>query len=424
MTTKKPTVAKILTASSVTLLVNGKTLTATKDSHPSYLQIREAVGKNDYDTAIALLDTATMITDATDGRVSVKNGEVLFNGKPVHNGIATRIIETLSEGHDATSLIKFLDNLLDNPSFKSVQQISRFIEACNLPITDDGHLIAWKRVRGDYKDFYTGTIDNSVGLVVEMPRNEVEDDPEITCSYGLHFCAESYLSQYHGGDGRIIMLKINPRDIVSIPTDYNNAKGRCCRYEVIADVGEYVPSKDHFDTKVVKAEEVAKKTSPAKPTGKVRFVVQFEPTGDEEEIVYHECNDYSEALLEYQNATKDHVWTQEGVVKLIDLEAYVVLAETEVVFKKEKPVRTGKGLTGVKGEKPLNPKSEWPFPTASKTVKPTSPAVKVGDYKGQVVTIKQAAVILGKSESEVKNDIAKGKLTTRRKHGRPYVVIK
>ena len=56
-----------------------------------------------------------------------------------------------------------------------------------------------------------------------------------TCSYGLHFCSEGYLRHF-GGD-RVVILKINPRDVVSIPTDYNNTKGRCCRYEVIGEVG-------------------------------------------------------------------------------------------------------------------------------------------------------------------------------------------
>lgn len=33
-----------------------------------------------------------------------------------------------------------------------------------------------------------------------------------------------------------MILKINPADVVAIPADYNNTKGRTCRYEVI---GEY-----------------------------------------------------------------------------------------------------------------------------------------------------------------------------------------
>jgi hypothetical protein len=32
-----------------------------------------------------------------------------------------------------------------------------------------------------------------------------------------------------------MIVKINPADVVSIPSDYNNAKGRACRYEVIGE---------------------------------------------------------------------------------------------------------------------------------------------------------------------------------------------
>ena len=30
-----------------------------------------------------------------------------------------------------------------------------------------------------------------------------------------------------------MILKINPADVVSVPTDYNNSKGRCCKYTVV-----------------------------------------------------------------------------------------------------------------------------------------------------------------------------------------------
>ena len=33
-----------------------------------------------------------------------------------------------------------------------------------------------------------------------------------------------------------MILKINPANVVAIPADYNNTKGRCCEYEV---AGEY-----------------------------------------------------------------------------------------------------------------------------------------------------------------------------------------
>ena len=50
-------------------------------------------------------------------------------------------------------------------------------------------------------------------------------------------------------------VKIDPADVVSIPTDYNNAKGRCCKYTVMSEIkfkdGEV---SDVFDKSVWKAE--------------------------------------------------------------------------------------------------------------------------------------------------------------------------
>jgi hypothetical protein len=70
-----------------------------------------------------------------------------------------------------------------------------------------------------------------------MPRNKVDEDKDRTCSYGLHFCSISYLPHFSDScGGHTMIVKINPKDVVAIPADYNNTKGRTCRYEVI---GEY-----------------------------------------------------------------------------------------------------------------------------------------------------------------------------------------
>ena len=45
------------------------------------------------------------------------------------------------------------------------------------------------------------------------------------------------MPSFGGSDSRTMILKINPADVVSIPTDYNNSKGRTCRYEVIGELG-------------------------------------------------------------------------------------------------------------------------------------------------------------------------------------------
>lgn len=131
-------------------------------------------------------------------------------------------------------MIAFFENLILNPSESAVKELFLFLEANELPLTDDGCFLAYKRVRDDYKDCYSGTFDNSIGSTVSMKREDVNPNRHDTCSTGLHFCSKDYLKSFYGA--HIMVLKINPKDVVSIPSDYNNAKGRCCRYEVIGEL--------------------------------------------------------------------------------------------------------------------------------------------------------------------------------------------
>jgi hypothetical protein len=54
-----------------------------------------------------------------------------------------------------------------------------------------------------------------------------------------------------------VIVKVNPRDITSIPPDYNNAKGRACRYEIVDAIGwddliEPLVSDEYTDPEAVK----------------------------------------------------------------------------------------------------------------------------------------------------------------------------
>ena len=99
--------------------------------------------------------------------------------------------------------------------------------------------LAFKNVRNDYRDIHSGNFDNSIGQVCEMPRNGVDEDKDRTCSAGLHFCSIEYLPHFSDSNGgHTMIVKINPRDVVAIPADYNNTKGRTCKYEVVAEYKE------------------------------------------------------------------------------------------------------------------------------------------------------------------------------------------
>jgi len=246
-------VAATITPNGMTLMIDGQTHCLTEDSHPNYAAIREAWKTQDVDAIQSLLDLTKHLDDVMDGRVTVQHGVVRLDDEPLHNVITDRILAQSAEGFDASPMMAFLANLHDNPSNQAVDELYGFLEATDLPITEDGHFLAYKMVRHDYMDNYSGTFDNSVGAVVEMPRNKVDDRRDNTCSTGLHFCSQGYLG-FYGGGNHVMVLKINPRDVVSIPVDYKNAKGRACRYEIVGEIDRATANTSHtFGTSVMEA---------------------------------------------------------------------------------------------------------------------------------------------------------------------------
>jgi hypothetical protein len=191
---------------------------------------------------------------------------IYLDGKPMVKALTDRYKFMIENDFPLDGFKNFIRNLVENPSRASREELYGFMEACSLPITDDGYLLAYKKVGKNYLDCYSGIIDNSVGKVVTMPRDIVDPDRNQTCSIGLHVCSRSYLSQYSGD--HIMICKINPRDVVSVPTDYDNAKMRVCQYEVIGELIEddsivdmAVPKKGSAKVSEQKPPKVEKKAS-------------------------------------------------------------------------------------------------------------------------------------------------------------------
>jgi hypothetical protein len=206
--------------------------------HTNYKMILEALPTANEDELLELVDLEKAVANFSDGLVEVKNGKVLFEGEEVHGSISQRILEFMKKGLPFQPLVNFLNNLMSNPSMQSQKELYDFLEHEHLPITEDGHFLAYKAVRSDYMDKYRGTFDNHVGNVCEMRRAKVDDNRSVGCSNGLHAGALNYVASYGSveNNDRIVIVKINPADVVSVPSDCNCEKLRTCRYEV---VGEY-----------------------------------------------------------------------------------------------------------------------------------------------------------------------------------------
>ena len=128
----------------------------------------------------------------------------------------------------------FLTNMFENKYIDAVTEIYDFCKAMDFEITEDGCFLAYKNVRKDLSSIHdNGATKHTIGEYTEV--TEFNTDRNQTCSTGLHFCSKGYLQSY-AGDTTII-VKIDPRDVVAIPVDYNNMKGRCKRYMPIGILG-------------------------------------------------------------------------------------------------------------------------------------------------------------------------------------------
>ena len=218
----------------LTVIVKNKAHQVLPD-HTNYKMIMDALPTATEDELLNLLDVDKAVELYSNGDVKVEGNKVLYQGEEVHGSISKRIIEFMKNGLPFEPLVKFLENVMKNPSMQSQRELYDFLQHENLPITEDGHFLAYKAVRSDFKDKYRGVFDNSVGNVCEMQRAKVDDDRARGCSDGLHAGALSYVASYGSvaaGDN-IVIVKINPADVVSVPTDCNCQKLRTCRYEVV-----------------------------------------------------------------------------------------------------------------------------------------------------------------------------------------------
>jgi len=77
-----------------------------------------------------------------------------------------------------------------------------------------------------------GHVPNADGSVVEMPRSMVQHDPAVGCASGLHVGTYDYARGW--AHDVLLTVKVNPRDVVSVPLECDASKVRVCRFEVLS----------------------------------------------------------------------------------------------------------------------------------------------------------------------------------------------
>jgi hypothetical protein len=240
---KQPAI--IQTQNSITIVFD-KPVTINRD-HPNFLKARQSIQEKEWEVLKSIADIKESVKKYSDGLCEIKGDKIFYNGEEVHNSIVDRIFQFMNEDMPWEPLLKFLNNLMSNPSFRARKELYNFLEHENLPVTEDGYFLAYKSVNSNYTDIWSGTMDNSIGNIVEMSRPSVDDDCSVGCSAGLHAGSLDYVNMYGCSGSVKVIVKINPRDVVSVPAE-DSRKLRCCRYEVVSSFTSELTSSCYNDS--------------------------------------------------------------------------------------------------------------------------------------------------------------------------------
>ena len=125
----------------------------------------------------------------------------------------------------------------------SAEDLMKFIKRSDMPLTDDGLIIGYKRVnkRGeDYVDCHSGNITQRVGDHVWMDVDGVDPSRNRSCSHGLHVANLGYLSGFSGSNTLIVLVK--PEDFIAVP-NHEETKCRVCAYDIVGVLSDTVHKK-------------------------------------------------------------------------------------------------------------------------------------------------------------------------------------
>lgn len=207
-------------------LKEGKTLAEIRDEINPY-------------AIVELTPLLTLHQDKTTG-----DEKLFFDGETIDPILEATILRYHRQGRSFDNLVCFLERLAKNTDAESREFLYQWATVSGLKITSDGYLLGWRGLNPEGKSIHTGeayvdgvlhtgNIPNPVGSVIHMNREDCEADPSVSCGSGLHVGSESYATGW--GQGNVVYVKVDPRDVVSVP-DHDCEKMRVCRFTVIDHV--------------------------------------------------------------------------------------------------------------------------------------------------------------------------------------------
>lgn len=236
--------------SNITVVVDGD-MKVADDTHPLWSEIKAKAVALD-ESVIDLFDASTRVAERFERlseRVTVAHSRIYVDGDEIEDAFADQIVRFMDEDlDDWKPLVKFLEKVYTNTEKHTRENLSRWLNATGgFTITEEGNIIGYKGLTAEFGSIHrgpaivdgkavNGSVPNQPGSVIEIARSAVEHNPAVGCASGLHVGTWEYASGF--GRGVVVEVEVNPRDVVSVPTDCNGQKMRVARYTVVRALDE------------------------------------------------------------------------------------------------------------------------------------------------------------------------------------------
>jgi hypothetical protein len=202
----------------------------------------------------------------------------------------------------------------------TVQELLRFMEKGDLPIADDGSIIAYKILKYDpehkerFVDCHSKKVSQTVGSRVSMDAKLVDPSRRVECSSGLHIARRGYIRSFSGE--LVVLVKIAPEDVIAVPRNEPN-KMRCCAYHIVAqldDAAYDLLRKDESMTTNEKAARILANVIKGNHVGVTEHVVIHGAKGDG--VVIEKTLEEAQQVIELENIKADSLDKVETLTKV------------------------------------------------------------------------------------------------------------
>jgi len=220
----------------VTFNINGKPYIKRFESENSMYEFLQKIEASSNKEELFGIEQSIL----KDKRFYKESGKLYLKGceNPLPNKIANKLTKLFDRGLSIEGLVMFWVKCHQNEEFRAIEELYNFIVHNGITIDEEGNIIGWKKVT-KVKDGYKPSRNKNLftyklNVEVRIPYDEVDNDKNNTCSFGLHVGSQEYATNFQGNC--CILVKVNPKDVVSVPTDYNGQKLRCCAFTPIAEL--------------------------------------------------------------------------------------------------------------------------------------------------------------------------------------------